>query len=187
MQLQVEKFKVRDIGRVCSWIKSEAAMVQWAGPSLSWPMTQKQFREQLRAAKGKAATLFPFGLYRGNMLVGYCELARYDRKSQSVHLSRVIISPKYRNKGLAQIMIASVLKFGFGELGLNRIVLGVFDFNKPAIKCYKKMGFTLEGTLRESSKVGDSFWNCHLMSILRKEWQANQSEVEVEPFSGKIR
>jgi RimJ/RimL family protein N-acetyltransferase len=187
MQLQVEKFKVRDISRICSWIKSEAAMVQWAGPAFSWPMTQKQLLGQLRTAKGKAATLFPFGLYRGSVLIGYCELARYDRKSQSAHLSRVIISPKHRNKGLAQIMIASVLRFGFGELGLNRIALGVFDFNKLAIKCYKKMGFKLEGTLRESSKVGDSFWNCHMMSILRKEWQANRSKVEVEPFPGKIR
>ena len=68
-------------------------------------------------------------------------------------------------------MIGHVLKFGFEELGLNRIALGVFDFNKPAIKCYKKMGFKLEGTLREASKVGDSFWNCHMMSILRKEWR----------------
>ncbi len=172
MPLQVEKFKAIDIGRVCSWIKSEAAMVLWAGPSFEWPMTQKQLREQLRAAKGKAATLFPFGLYRGSVLIGYCELAQYNRKSQSANLSRVIISPKHRNKGFAQIMIGHVLKFGFGELGLNRIGLGVFDFNKLAIKCYKNMGFKLEGTLRESYKVGDSFWNCHVMSILCKEWQA---------------
>ena len=172
MQLKVEKFRTGDIGRVCSWITSEAVMVQWAGPAFVWPMTQKQLREQLRAAKGKAATLFPFGLYRGNTLIGYCELAQYNRKSQSAYLSRVIISPRHRYKGFSQIMISSVLKFGFEELGLNRMALGVFDFNKPAIKCYKNMGFKMEGTLREASKVGDSFWNCHMMSILRKECQA---------------
>jgi RimJ/RimL family protein N-acetyltransferase len=171
MQLQVEKFRAKDIGRVCSWIKSEAAMVQWAGSIFSWPMTQKQLHEQLRAAKGKAPTLYPFGLYRGSVLIGYCELAQHNRKSQSAHLSRVIISPKHRNKGFARIMIGPVLKFGFCEIGLNRIALGVFDFNKPAIKCYKNMGFKMEGTLRQASKVGDSFWNCHMMSILRKEWQ----------------
>jgi RimJ/RimL family protein N-acetyltransferase len=171
MQLQVERFRVKDIGRVCSWIKSEAVMVLWGGPIFSWPMTQKQFCTHLRAAKGKSATLFPFGLYRSNKLIGYCELAAYDRKSQSAHLSRVIISPKHRSKGLAKIMINDVLKFGFGELGLNRVALGVFDFNKLAIKCYKNTGFKLEGTLRQTTKVGDSFWNCRMMSILRKEWQ----------------
>jgi len=171
MRLQVEKFRAKDIGTVCSWITSEAALVQWAGPSLSWPITQKQFREHLRAVKTKPATLYSFGLYRGNELIGYCELAGLNRKFQSAHLSRVITSPKHRNKGLARIMIERVLKLGFGELGLNRVALGVFDFNKPAIKCYKNMGFKLEGTFRESAKVGDSFWNCHMMSILRKEWQ----------------
>jgi RimJ/RimL family protein N-acetyltransferase len=171
MQLRVEKFRAGDLGRVCSWITSEAAMVKWSGPAFVWPVTQKQIRKRFQAARGKTPTLFPFGLYRGSTLIGYCELAAYDRKSQSVHLSQVIISPKHRNKGLSQIMIASVLKFGFEELGLNRIMLGVFDFNKPAIKCYKKMGFKMEGTLRQTTKVGDSFWNCHFMSILRKEWQ----------------
>jgi RimJ/RimL family protein N-acetyltransferase len=171
MRLQVEKFRAGDIGRVCSWITSEAAMVKWSGPAFSWPMTQKQFLKRLRAAKGKKATLVPFGLYRGGIIIGYCELAAYDRKSQSAALSNVIISPRNRNKGFARIMIRHVLRFGFRELGLNRVWLGVFTSNKPAIKCYKNMGFKQEGTLREISKVGDSFWNCHMMSILRKEWQ----------------
>jgi RimJ/RimL family protein N-acetyltransferase len=114
--------------------------------------------------------LYSFGLYKGDLLIGYCELAGVHRKAQAAQLSRVIISPRHRNKGLAIIMIKYVLAFGFQELGLNRIGLGVFDFNKPAIKCYKKVGFTLEGTLRESARVGDSFWNCHMMSLLRKEW-----------------
>jgi RimJ/RimL family protein N-acetyltransferase len=146
-------------------------MVQWAGPIFEWPMTQKQFREHLRAVKTKPATLYSFGLYRDSILIGYCELSHYNRKSQSANLSRVIISPRHRNKGFAQTMIACVLRFGFQELGLNRIGLGVFDFNIRAIKCYKSMGFKLEGTLRESAKVGNSFWTCHMMSILRKEWQ----------------
>lgn len=171
MPLQLEKFRFKDIGRICSWIRSEAQMVQWSGPVFEWPLTQKQFRVHLRAVKTRPPTLFSFGLYLGRTLIGYCELSHYNRKSQSANLSRVIISPKHRNKGFAQIMISGVIKFGFGELGLNRIGLGVFDFNKQAIKCYKKMGFKPEGTLRQSAKVGDSFWSCNMMSILHKEWR----------------
>jgi RimJ/RimL family protein N-acetyltransferase len=174
MALQVRRFNEKDIARVCSWIKSERALVQWAGPAFSWPMTRKQFREHLQAAKTKKPTLFPFGLYRGDKFIGYCELAAYSCKSNSAHLSQVIICPKYRNKGFAQKMIKDVLEYGFRELDLNRIGLGVFDFNKPAIRCYKNMGFTLEGTLRESAKVGSRYWNCHFMSILRKEWDVKK-------------
>jgi len=175
MPLQVKRFREKDIRRVYSWIKSERVLVQWAGPIFSWPFTQKQFRDHLRASRAKQPTFYPFGLYKGDLLVGYCELSDVHRKAQAARLSRVIISPGYRNKGLAQIMIENVLGFGFQEFGLNRIGLGVFDFNKPAIKCYKKLGFVLEGTLRESAKVGNSFWNCHMMSILRKEWHRKNS------------
>jgi RimJ/RimL family protein N-acetyltransferase len=178
MTLQVKKFREKDVRSVCSWIKSETVMVQWAGLIFSWPFTQKQFREHLRAARTGTPTLYPFGLYLGSILIGYCELSAYNRKSNSAQLSRVIVSPKYRNRGFAQIMIENVFAFGFQELELNRISLGVFDFNKPAIKCYKKLGFVLEGTLRESAKVGDSFWDCLIMSILRKEWcRQNHSQM----------
>ena len=67
-------------------------------------------------------------------------------------------------------MLKEVLNFGFDTLNLNRVALGVFDFNEAAIKCYEKLGFSLEGTTRESAKAGDTYWNCHLMSILKKEW-----------------
>ena len=68
-------------------------------------------------------------------------------------------------------MIDEALDYGFENLDLNRIGLGVFDFNDSAIHCYTKAGFKLEGTLRESARVGDSYWNCHLMGILRNEWK----------------
>ncbi len=178
MTLQIKKFNKNDIRRVCSWMKSEKDLVQWAGIIFSWPFTQKQFRDHLKASLAKQPPLYSFGLHKRDLLVGYCELADVNRKAQAARLSRVIISPRYRNKCFSQIMIKHILAFGFQELGLNRIGLGVFDFNKPAIKCYKKLGFVLEGTLRESVKVGDSFWDCHFMSILKKEWhRKNNSQL----------
>jgi RimJ/RimL family protein N-acetyltransferase len=146
-------------------------MVQWAGPIFSWPITQKQFREHIKTGKTRPATLYPFVLINRNRVVGYCELSRYCRNTNQATLSRFIVSPKNHNQGMATFMINEILRFGFNRLNLNRIGLGVFDFNETAIGCYSKAGFILEGTLRESAKVGDAYWNCHLMSILRKEWK----------------
>jgi RimJ/RimL family protein N-acetyltransferase len=174
--VKLERFKNRDIGSVLSWVKDEAQMVQWAGPVFDWPVTQKQFRTHLKAAKSKF-TLYPFGLYHGSKIIGYCELSGHAHKHNSAIASRIIISPRSRNKGLGLFMLTKLLEFGFNEIGLNRIGLAVFDFNKSAIKCYKNAGFVLEGTLRQSSKVGDLYWNCHLMSILQKEWLAKYKSV----------
>lgn len=175
--MEFVRFKRKNICDVLSWVKNEAQMVQWAGPTYSWPLTQKQFRSHLEAARIEVPTLYPFGLYHRSRIIGYCELWGYNHRFNSATASRVIISPRRRNKGLGQFMLRKLLEFGFDELGLNRIGLGVFDFNKPAIKCYKKMGFVPEGTLRQSSKVGESYWNCRLMSILQKEWLAKQNGI----------
>jgi RimJ/RimL family protein N-acetyltransferase len=163
-------FKLSHTHEVLSWIKTEAEMVQWAGPIFTWPMAQKQFREHIGAGITPPPSLYPFVLTESNRIAGYCELSGHNRNSNQATLSRVIIAPKHRNRGMATFMTNEVLRFGFEQLGLHRIGLGVFDFNEPAITCYKNAGFRLEGTLRESAKVGDSYWNCHLMSILRREW-----------------
>lgn len=168
--MELTPFIQKYIRDVLAWVQTEAEMVQWAGPAFTWPMTQKQFREHIQAGRRTPPTLYPFSLMKDRRMVGYCELSRHCRHSKQATLSRVLIMPKYRNRGMAGCMIEEVLSFGFNRLDLNRIGLGVFDFNQPAIRCYEQAGFIREGTLRESAKVGEAYWNCHLMSILRKEW-----------------
>jgi len=169
--MEIVPLKFKYIPEIVSWIKSEPDMVKWAGRIFTWPMTQKQFKEHIKEGKTQPQTLFPFVMVNDNRLVGYCELSSFHRHSDQASLTRVIISPEYRNKGMAKVMIKEVLNFGFKTLDLNRVSLGVFDFNEAAIKCYKNIGFLLEGTTRESAKAGNTYWNCHLMSILKREWK----------------
>ena len=72
-------------------------------------------------------------------------------------------------------MIEEVLNLAFEKLHLHRVSLGVFDFNKPAIACYKKAGFTKEGRLRDTSKIGNDYWSIYEMSILETEWLRKKS------------
>jgi RimJ/RimL family protein N-acetyltransferase len=69
-------------------------------------------------------------------------------------------------------MVRRALEVGFGELGLHRIDLVVFDFNTAAIACYEKAGFVVEGRLREARRLGDEYWTLVQMSILEEEWRA---------------
>jgi RimJ/RimL family protein N-acetyltransferase len=168
--MEVLPFKLKYMSDILSWVKTEAEMVQWAGHAFVWPMTQRQFREHLKGSKTLFPSLYSFVLSNRGRVAGYCELSHHQRNSKSAMLSRVIVAPRHRGKGYGTLMIREVLQCGFADLGLNRIGLGVFDFNEAAIKCYQRAGFVREGTLRQSAKVGDSYWNCHLMSILQKEW-----------------
>lgn len=173
--MDFKPFRMKDVKTLLSWIKSEEALMQWAGPIFTWPITQSCFRRHLKSSKTESPALYPFGLYRNSVILGYCELSDHRRRFNCANVSRVIISPGRRNRKLGQYMVGRLLTFGFEQLCLNRIGLGVFDFNAAAIKCYTKIGFKLEGTLRQSVSIGESYWNCHMMSILRDEWRTINS------------
>lgn len=51
-------------------------------------------------------------------------------------------------EGLGSEATALVLGFAFGQLGLYRVELEVFDFNTRAQKAYAKCGFEVEGVKR---------------------------------------
>ena len=50
-----------------------------------------------------------------------------------------------------------ILKYAFYELNLHRVGLDVISYNKAAIELYKKMGFQIEGCMREQCKEMEVF------------------------------
>ena len=67
-----------------------------------------------------------------------------------------------------------IVQYGFIELNLQRVSLALHTYNERALKSYEKVGFKVEGiirqdTLREGRRTGGIF-----MGILRDEWLAMQ-------------
>ena len=78
-------------------------------------------------------------------IIGHIALNNIDFKNCSATLSKVLVGdPQMRGQGLGPKIIKKLLKKAFEDLGLHRIELGVFAFNK-SIKSYKKIGFIKEG------------------------------------------
>ena len=174
--MELTRFRQQDVRELLSWFENESALMQWAGPLLAWPLTMKRFAEHLQAAGADPPNLYPFGLYEAGTLIGYCELSDHRRQVDSAMLSRVVIRPDRRGQGRSQYMVRQALAFGFDRLVLHRIGLAVFDCNEAARRCYLSVGFTHEGTLRDSARVGDERWSCHIMSILRSEWHEGPAD-----------
>lgn len=77
---------------------------------------------------------------------------------------------EYWDKGYGTDAMKVCLRYGFTELNLHRVSLGLHEYNPRALRAYEKAGFKLEGrTRRDLAREGqryDSFW----MGILREEW-----------------
>lgn len=173
--MELVGFRVKDVAELLSWVGTEAEMVQWAGAAFEWPLTARQFRRHLLATALGPPTLYAFGLYEGQQIHGYCELSDYRRAARSAVLSRVIVRPEDRGQGWSRSMVRAAVTFGFAQLDLHRIGLGVFAHNQAARRCYAGVGFAEEGVLRDSARVDGAYWSCHLMSLLRPAWEQKRA------------
>jgi RimJ/RimL family protein N-acetyltransferase len=73
-------------------------------------------------------------------------------------------------KGYGTDMMRLCLQFAFLELGVQRVSLGLHEYNPRALRSYEKCGFRLEGRTRKDvlreGRHTDTLW----MGILREEW-----------------
>lgn len=82
------------------------------------------------------------------------------------------------SRGYGTDMMNLALRYAFLELGVERVSLGVYEYNPRAVRSYEKAGFRLEGRTRQDAlregKRYDSLW----MGILREEWLQKNGELQ---------
>lgn len=88
----------------------------------------------------------------------------------SAHIRIAIFDEEHMSKGYGKIAIKETLNFGFNKLGLHRIDLEVYDFNKRGIHVYEQIGFKQEGVLRDAYK-DNGYHDIILMGILEDEFK----------------
>ncbi len=173
--IRLEYFDSNDINQLIEWIHSEELLINWAGSTFNFPLTQKSMQWYLKDTnnpQSSDAFLYKVIDQQTNEAVGHISLGGISRKNRSARISRVLIgSSQHKGKGYCKDMIKAVLKFGFEELKLHRISLGVYDFNTAAIKCYQAAGFSVDGNMRDILFFKNHFWSLVEMSILEDEWQ----------------
>ena len=103
--------------------------------------------------------------------IGVISLMNISEANDSAELSVILGHPEDRHHGYGAEAIATIIRYGFEELGLNRVGLSVFAFNEDAISTYEKVGFSEEGRLRQALKRDGIFHDAILMSVLRSEWR----------------
>jgi RimJ/RimL family protein N-acetyltransferase len=170
--VHLEPFSEADFDRLIAWIPTGEFLLQWAGPLFTFPLNRPQLEKYLEACRESPPARLTFrGVNTENGgVVGHVELGEIDLRNRSARLARVLVGPEnLRGKGFGRQLVHLALKVAFEKLRLHRVDLFVFDFNKPAIRCYEGLGFHHEGLLREARKHGDTYWNVCVMSLLEHE------------------
>lgn len=113
---------------------------------------------------------------KDDKLIGNCGLMRTDYKDGVSTIGIFIGEEDFRGKGLGTEVIDLLLDFGFNQLRLHNINLEVFDFNEPALACYKKVGFKEYGRRHECYYLNGQWHDEILMEILEDDYKNTRVE-----------
>lgn len=162
--VRLEKFEKADFDRLINWIDTEKTMILFSGPIFSYPINQKQLDDYINVSNRLS---FKVVNISSGEIIGHAELNNIDKKNQSARICRILIGENTnRNKGFGKAIIKELIRIGFVELQLHRLDLGVFNFNKQAIKCYQDCAFEIEGLLKDVTKMDDEYWSVYNMSLI---------------------
>jgi ribosomal-protein-alanine N-acetyltransferase len=87
------------------------------------------------------------------------------------------LSPAYWRRGLMTAALSAVIGYGFSALDLNKIEAGVNTRNERSSGLLRKLGFQLEGTLRDHRNRRGVFGDSHLFGLLGREWQPGEAAI----------
>jgi RimJ/RimL family protein N-acetyltransferase len=141
---------------------------------LTWyrPMSLEQeekFLEKLQANEMD----FALGIVTrdGDRLIGTCGLRNVDTRSRHAEFGISIGEKDYWGKGHGGEATRLIVDHAFATLNLNRVWLGVVEFNERGIKAYEKAGFRVEGRLRQHTYRDGRYWDELLMGVVRADWE----------------
>jgi RimJ/RimL family protein N-acetyltransferase len=165
MNLQFEPLERSDFPKIRNWIDPVIFRLFKA------PVDDKQLemllskeRDGVPAELGRRITDLDNG-----KLVGVIH-AVLDPEDDLMHIRQIVVNPAHRGQGYGQAILKCFIDDCFANYDLHRIQLFTEENNESAIACYRKVGFKVDGILRDCVKNRNGYLNTHIFSILRDEW-----------------
>ena len=106
--------------------------------------------------------------------LGWCTLNSWNPDFRSASLGYCLGKPAW-GQGYATEAAGALLGWAFDTLDLNRVQAEADTRNPASGRVLEKLGFRLEGTLREDCIVDGDISDSWVFGLLRREWQPGGS------------
>jgi len=107
--------------------------------------------------------------YRGK-LAGAIDIMSISKRIRKTDIG-YWLGEQYQSKGLVSQACRALIDYAFYTLDLNRIEISARADNTRSRTVAERLGFTLEGTFRQTRRVGDGYGDGVLYSLLQEEWK----------------
>lgn len=151
----------------------EAMQRIFTGPKAVWGTLQLPFPSievwRKRLAEPPEG-FFLLAACAGDEVVGQLGLHTVPNRPRRRHAGQIgmAVRDDWQGKGVGTRLMQAGIDLADNWLNLRRLELEVFVDNEPAIRLYKKFGFTIEGTLVEFAFRDGHYVDTYTMARLRE-------------------
>jgi ribosomal-protein-alanine N-acetyltransferase len=161
-RLVLRKFASDDLDAVIAWEEALAARDRGEDAREFLEYCVREYRE-------RGIGPWAMQLKESGEIAGNCGLPHIQFRKLCGEVN-YYVSPKYRRQGVAAEGVQALLKFGFGELGLVRILARCDTENVSSERVMVKVGMKFERLLERSSSSKDPRPEQKLYSIQKKDF-----------------
>ncbi|WP_393971653.1 GNAT family protein [Oxyplasma meridianum] len=117
------------------------------------------------------------GIWFKRTLVGVIGFNNIDLRNKKGSIG-YFLGERYQGGGIMISSCRTLVNYGFHKLNLHKIVIRCATENIKSIRIPEKLGFILEGTLREEELLTKGYVDHYYYGITRKEWDQVGTIVE---------
>jgi L-phenylalanine/L-methionine N-acetyltransferase len=150
----------------------EALYRVFSGPRAIWGTLQMPYASVELWRKRLAEP--PEGFYLlvacvDDQVVGDIGLNTFPSRPRRKHVGEIgmAVRDDIQGRGVGSALMQAAIDLADNWLNLTRLELQVYTDNEPAIRLYKKFGFTIEGTLMKHAFRGGQYVDSYTMARLR--------------------
>lgn len=104
--------------------------------------------------------------------VGYTSAVNIDYINRKAEWSGILLEKEFSGKGYGTECGLLVLNHLFCELGMNMVYAFVREDHSASLRMVEKLGFHVNGLIRDFGFKRNSFFNVHIVTILKSEFEA---------------
>lgn len=139
----------------------------WVDGTLSAEDTKKYIIECREKFEKKETA--DFGIWYENRWVGSMGFNNINLANERAEIG-YWLDAEQQGKGIMTACVEALLRYGFEELKLHRIQIRCAAINEKSKAIPERLGFKLEGTIREDHRIDGKFCDGLIFGLLKSEW-----------------
>jgi RimJ/RimL family protein N-acetyltransferase len=163
-----------DIGEAyISWLNDSEVSRYLGGSTGRFPATAESLKRYLERFRGSTTDVaFAIVEKSTGQHIGNVALNHIDWIHGTADTGLIIGRKDYWRKGYATEAWGLVLEYAFRRLGVRKLIAGAVVDNAGSIAALKKLGFMVEGTLRQECLIDGAYRDALRFGLLREEYMA---------------